>query len=136
MDSLRVKVMELFTLYVIWIGENYEEHEIRKLFSQPLPCPSLKKGFEYVAYTQSAGLTESQAIALLEVFYLHITSKYTSEVIAEFFAHRKLAKLDDPFIQKVYKACRHCGALVCYHKAKGLCNFCYHKVWVQKQIKK
>lgn len=136
LDGLRVKVMELFTLYMIWIGENYEEDEIIELFSKPAPCVRLRKGFEYVASMQSAGLTESQAITFLDLFYLILISKYTPEKISEFFAHRKLAKPDDPFLKKVYKACRHCGALVCYHKAKGLCNFCYHKLWIKKQIKK
>ena len=124
MDGLRVKVMELFTLYVIWIGENYEEHEIRELFKPPEPCPNLKKGFEYVAYTQNAKITESQAVSLLELFYSMLISKYTPDRIAEFFAHRKMAKPDDPFLTKVYKACRHCGRMVCYPKAKGLCNLC------------
>ena len=135
LSGLRVKVMELYTLYIIWIGENYEEHEIRELFSQPKPSPSLKKGFEYVAYTQSAGLMENNAIALLELFYFNLISIYTPEKIAEFFKHRKVAKWDDPFLTKVYKACRHCGAMVCFHKAKGLCNLCYHKLVVEPSKK-
>ena len=123
--------MELFTLYVIWIGENYEESEIRELFSYSKPHPDIRKGFDYVAYAQQTGLTESQAIVLLEILYLILISNYSTDKIAEFLKHRKMAKSDDPFIRKVYKACRHCGAMVCYHKAKGLCNFCYHKLWVQ-----
>jgi|SRR3990167_2026112 len=127
LDGLRVKMMELFTLYVIWIGENYEEAEIKELFSYSKPHPDLRKGFECVGYAQQAGLTESQAVALLEVLYLILISNYPVEKIAEFFKHRKVAKSDDPFITKVYKACRHCGSMMCFHKARGLCNYCYNK---------
>lgn len=131
LEGIRIKIMELFTLYVIWIGENYEEDEIRELFSKSEPCPNLKKGFEYIGYTQNSGLTEVQAIVLLDLFYSHLQCNYSPKKIAEFFKHRKLAKPDDPFFAKVYKPCRHCGRSVCFHKAKGLCNLCYHKLFVE-----
>ena len=134
LDGVRVKILELVTLYIAWVAENFEPYEIRALF-QSRSIERLKSDFDYLGYIDSSGLTREQVNALLEITYEHWKKNYTSEKMVEFFQHRKRAVIrsSDRVWQKFFKLCRRCGRVLCYHKAKGLCRYCYHKVWMERK---
>ena len=136
LNNARAHIMELFTLYRHYIAEYYTDKQIEELFNADLSSGIVKKTLSYLASRQVTSLTESQAIAMLEILHTNLKDSYSLEDIKKFFKYSPVRR---PLIQRAWskfsRACKRCGNVVCLHKAKGLCRFCYHKVWVERQRK-
>jgi len=141
LEDARIHMMEIFTLYRIWIGANFTDYEIEDLFRSNLHSRKTKKAFAYLASLQVTNLTESQAVSVLEIMHTYLKTECTMQDILIFFRYtpKWQRKIRKPLIQRAWskftRACKSCGNVLCVHKAQGLCRYCYHKVWVERREK-
>ena len=132
-DNLRLMILELISLYRLWITENFTADEAAELFKHDLDDELVRKAFLYIASKQGTWLNARQAFNLLEITQTYLVERFTLREILTFFDYPEDTRgLPERVWSKIWKKCRMCGGTVCRHKAKGLCLLCYRKVWLEK----